>query len=170
MIKKELWVHETKTAASINPGAVDRLAFDLQIQCYPRLLEEHSNIKPKGVVYNVIRKPQIRQKKNERFDEFIERIAELYVVYPQDYFFRKKILYKKKPMEDAWKDVIAMCEELFSYYDFLEDKVVNCCEWYRNSYSCFDFGSMCPYFHLCDKGENKASLSMFADRKDSYID
>ena len=116
----------------------------------------------------MIRKPSIRQKKNERFDEFTDRIAELYMIYPQDYFFRKKIPFKQRQITEAWEDVCAMTEELNSYYAFLKKRILDRKEWYRNSYSCFDFGSTCPYFHMCNKGESLATLSMFCDRKDMY--
>jgi len=166
---KDLWIGETKTTTQINSQYISRLDVDLQIQLYSILL---SNLyeKPKGVLYNIIRKPSIYQKKKETFDDFLIRIENEYKYKPESYFYRKPILFSNNRIDAALKDILLVTSELKTYYECMtENEFINPSNWYRNTKSCFLYNIPCQYFVLCRYKYIKPYLLLFKEReKDSY--
>ncbi len=83
------WLFETKFLSRVDEeGLEDLLPFNLQVMLYLTALYERSGDKPAGVLYNVVRRPGLRQKKNESLREFSDRILEDVVGRPDHYFIR----------------------------------------------------------------------------------
>jgi len=73
----EQWVLEHKTAARFDERYMTRLLRDDQATAYI-VGANKSGYNVKGVMYNILLKPSIRQKKSENREEYIERIKQWY--------------------------------------------------------------------------------------------
>jgi hypothetical protein len=72
--KGRLWLFETKTKSVIEREIIeDTLQFDIQVLLYLWALKQVYKRTPHGVLYNVIRRPGLRQGKQEKLNDFFER-------------------------------------------------------------------------------------------------
>ena len=94
--KKGLMLLENKTKGQIDQHTLsDTLSFDFQNLFYITAtnldVARHIN----GVLYNIIRRPQLRLKKNEQYAELLVRIGEDIAARPDHYFVRYPLTYNK---------------------------------------------------------------------------
>ena len=165
--KDSLWVDEHKTASQITKNYIDRLPMDLQAQVYPAFIERCLGKKLSGVCYNIIRKVTIRQKKNETFPQFIDRIADEYYEKPDHYYYREYLKYNPRNINDAWNDILAITEELWNYYQVLtESEVLDSSNWYRDTNQCFSYNMQCPYYKLCRYGYRPEFRTFYKKREE----
>lgn len=88
-ISDGVWVVEHKTTSSIDSRFFERLAIDTQVTGYLYLASQvYDNVL--GVIYNVIRKPSIRQTKSETKEEYFQRMETDYLERPDFYFARQE--------------------------------------------------------------------------------
>jgi hypothetical protein len=98
--KPKPWLLETKTAGQINPDTMEEvLAFDFQNLYYVTASEAELGQPIAGVLYNMVRKPQLRQKKGESFAEYAVRMKEDVRERPKFYFHRFEVAYSKQRKE-----------------------------------------------------------------------
>lgn len=87
-----LCLFETKTKSSIDELAIqDGLRADLQTCLYLYSLGREYQEQPTGILYNVIRRPQLRQKKDEQVDAYKERVIKDIQERPEWYFRRFEV-------------------------------------------------------------------------------
>ena len=145
-LKKKFWLFETKTRARIDEWAiVDTLSRDLQVNVYLLSLWLESGKLPSGVLYNVIRWPGLKQKKDESSLDFRERIAEHIAKDPEHYFKRFEIVTDE--------------EELTTFREELEGHLREIHEWVEAgrpttmfANPCVGKYGMCQYVPLCFEG------------------
>ena len=142
---------------------IDRLPFDLQVQLYPMLLKQTLGLDCKAVCYNMIRKPTIRQRQNETFDDYVSRLSSQYVDRVDFYFYREEVRYNRRYIEKVLEDATQIADEIKMYHDLEEKEVLDPKTWYRNSNACFNYGR-CPYFNICKHGARTDQLMMFKER------
>lgn len=75
-INGEYWLIEHKTTSTLGSNYVDRLWWDNQISLYTHFFRTVKNIPIKGVLYNVLCKPSIKQTQGETIDGFAKRKLE----------------------------------------------------------------------------------------------
>lgn len=159
---------EHKTTSSIGAGYFDKLWTDLQIVLYSHYIQKQFDIELKGVLYNVLQKPLIRQAQGETEEEFEERRQQLIAKSKTGKTSAKRKM--PEPDEDFLVRLSAVCENpdmfqrkihvipeekyelLLTELSFLTDDFKRCCEtgvFYRNELSCFNFNTPCDYFPLC---------------------
>lgn len=89
-----VWLFESKFKGRIDEEAIaDALERDFQSFMYMlavKLLRSNGK-RPRGVLYNIIRKPQSKLKKNESFRSYRDRLAEDVEKRPEHYFKRMKL-------------------------------------------------------------------------------
>lgn len=145
MIDGKLWVIEYKTASKIDKSYFDRLYVDSQITFY-MMAAKRIDLNPVGVLYRVLRKPQIKQRANETVDAYIERLTADYLARPDFYFFESKQYRTTSDLEkfelDTWHEIKQANQAAKEGHFF------------RHSHSCSNYGT-CPYMPLCT-GENGA--------------
>ena len=82
-------VFETKTKGQINQTAIrDQLKADLQTLIYVTTAMIEFGEMPKKVMYNVVRRPQLKRKQNEGLNDFLKRIKADVIKRPKFYFMR----------------------------------------------------------------------------------
>jgi len=83
-----IWIRENKTKGQINEVGMHALHWDLQSMLYAHVTEVLTGEKVAGIEYNVIRRPQLRQKKGESVADFVVRIETDIAERPAHYFMR----------------------------------------------------------------------------------
>ena len=89
--KKALWLFETKCLSVIKEDEImELLPLDIQCMLYLLAIKLKYGKKPKGVLYNIVRRPGLRQGKNETIKQLLGRV-EKDVNDPkrQDHYFKR---------------------------------------------------------------------------------
>lgn len=165
MIGKNKVLHELKTTKYITPEYVRRIQTDFQPTLYYyayNLVFEDSPISE--IMYDVIKKPSIRQKKNEQYKAFLKRLEDWYETPDDMGVFHIERFEKPKMSEDeAWNTISNISKEILSC-KHKED-------YYMNTKQCYDYyGKVCPYVELCfNGGETKENLVLYQIRKSHHI-
>jgi hypothetical protein len=95
--RKSRWVWETKTAGQIRPEALElTLVFDFQNLFYVLAEQIGSGQPVAGVLRNIVRRPQHKQKAGESLAAFSDRIREEAEANPDHFFQRYEAPYSKK--------------------------------------------------------------------------
>lgn len=97
-----LWLMENKTKSHIDEeGLSAYLSVDLQTMMYCWAIRKKYGECPKGILYNVIRRPGLRQGKEETTESYVARIQKDVVSRPDYYFMRWHIAIREQEL-DAW--------------------------------------------------------------------
>lgn len=87
--KGKLWLQENKTKTTIQDNTIlSTLPYDLQTMLYCSTLQKTKKRKVGGVLYNVIRRPLLKQGAKESDSEYLTRIVEHIREDPGHYFKR----------------------------------------------------------------------------------
>ena len=133
-------VQEYKTSGEdISPGSMywKRLRMDIQVSMY--LVASGADT----IIYDVTRKPTIRQKKSETVQEYGERLTADVQSRPEYYFQRQEIARTDQDVLDTLEDIRGV------------DRLVSLGVYPRNTSACCRFGT-CEYFELCSNGHKPA--------------
>lgn len=134
---------ETKTKSRMNEGnLVEILPYELQVNLYTVALAHLDQRPPGRVLYNIIRRPGLRQRKDESQEQFIQRIADDVQLRPDWYFTRMEM--KVTPAD------------IHRFQMELADLVGDFLEWwygyqghYRNSGHCENKYGTCWALNIC---------------------
>lgn len=141
-----LWLFETKTKGIIDiPTLGDFLEYDFQTHLYMWALRRIFNEEPCGVVYNLVKRPALRQKQTEDLPAFLERIDADIQAEPTKYFSRYS--HTNAPGElNNWQqnDLDQVIAEVMT--------MVNLGVAFRNSGACYQWQRPCEYMNLCAHG------------------
>ena len=144
----EQWIVEYKTASDLSGAYISRISLDLQVHIYKLAEEKASNQSVVGVIYDAIKKPTIRLKKNETQEEYEMRVVEWYNTNAQDAFYCACVRLDDRDIErQAWMYYQEILWRLQHDY------------WPRNSNQCLNhYGTRCPLFGYCDSGDKQHVL------------
>ena len=133
---------EHKTTGYITPGYIAKLPLDNQIQIYCVSVEKEYGKLPKRVIYNIIKKPGIRQKQNESFEQYRVRVEQEYKDNLTSYFYREVVpISSLKAKEHSLELEKCACEI---------QRAIKEGYYYKNTTQCTSFGN-CPFMPLCLK-------------------
>lgn len=142
----KLWLFETKTKGRIEEDSIcDRLPYDLQVCLYLWAMEKIYGESPQGVVYNLVRRPQLRRSVKESLPEFLERVSVDVTARPAFYFIRYNVSF----LEDErtkWKtEFDGIVDQLMSWW------------WgkfhYRDSTACSSRFGNCEFLPVCGRND-----------------
>jgi len=145
-IRGKLWLFETKTKGQVDEGGiVDVMAHELQVMLYLWAIKQVYGETPAGVVYNIIRRPQLRMGAKETLHGFLERVKEDIEARPDFYFLRFNC------------EIDAFEQEAFmpSFHSIMRMAVM----WqegqynYKNSHACNLPGRKCKFLPVCSRGD-----------------
>lgn len=119
----ELALFETKTKSSIDDVAIqDGLRADLQTCLYLLSLQKEYKEDPKEILYNIIRRPQLRQKKNEHIEAFKERVSADVKERPEWYFRRFEVTVVPGDLELFVKTTLdPVLRQLLQWWESIKD-------------------------------------------------
>lgn len=160
-------LHELKTSKTITPDYVKRIRTDIQSGIYYYF---HNIIWPdekiEEVMYDVIRKPSIKQKKKESKEAFLIRLQQWYQK-PDDASGAFHIERFKTPgiSEEAIINTVDKVSQ-----EMLRSKTKE--DYYQDFEKCHSYyGDVCPMYALCHEGgESKENLLQYTVRKPFHID
>jgi hypothetical protein len=137
-------IEEKTRGGSIGKSDIDKLSIDAQVLNAIINLEDARGIKITEVWYRYIRKPSIRQRKEETLNHFCERIVEDYCSRPGFYFHEERLMFPRNQLDDWRHNLWHIGQALL----WTKKKSL----WYQNSSRCAEWGG-CPYLPLC-RGED----------------
>lgn len=143
---KALGLLETKTRGRVEPGNImSMLPYMLQPSIYLIAAERAYDMVAQSVTYNIVRRPQLQQRKSENIPQFATRIGEDIDARPDWYFMRIN-------MDLERNDIARMRDNLD---DLLRDFV----EWwvgegghYPNDGHCENKYGQCEFLDWCGNG------------------
>jgi hypothetical protein len=151
--KKKLWVVEHKTTGDLSVNYVERLPLDDQIHQYVRGAQ-HDFGKVEGVVYNVVMKSRLRQKKQESFEQFVRRVQGQYEEDPSKFFYRERLKLPKWSLERFDRELAVCAAEISRARNEGESA------FYMNTNQCYGYG-VCPYAPLCSTRNPEECMSLY---------
>lgn len=139
------WIVERKTTSGdVGDSYHDLLNFDFQSMFYLTAGEIHLGEKIGGILYDVTRKPTIRQKQNESLAEYSKRIEEAYVGDPDRHFARYEIAVGKKRREEFVEELQKKLSRYSAWFSAG-------CNSVRNESACVKRWK-CEYIPICAGG------------------
>ena len=140
--KKKLHLLETKTKSRIDEADnLEVLSFDFQSLFYVVATSIEMKRPISSIVYNVVRRPQIRQKINETPAGFAARLAEDVLSRPEFYFIRYDIIHPQNEVAAFEADLLIRLQEFQRWVDGKSPT-------YRSECTCQGRWT-CRYLHAC---------------------
>ncbi|MBW1779351.1 MAG: PD-(D/E)XK nuclease family protein [Deltaproteobacteria bacterium] len=144
---KSVWMLETKTKGRISEDALtSSLSFDWQTLFYLTALKAMMDDPVKGALYNIIRNPQLKQKKGEDETGFIARIRKDAYERPDHYFKRFELTFPKVVVKTFEDELEAILKDFAAW-------VAGDLPTYRRRQACVGMWS-CEFLDMCASGDN----------------
>lgn len=145
--KPKIRLLETKSKSYIVEDVLaDVLHYERQTAIYLSALRRATSKDPGGVLLNVIRRPQLRQRVKETIPQFAARIIEDIQARPDWYFLRLELKVDRKDLNRNDDEI----EQLIS--DFVLWHIGEAGH-YKNSNACQGKYSICPFLGVCSRGD-----------------
>jgi len=145
--KRGLWLFETKTKGRVEEGILlTRLPLDFQVHFYLTALRVMKGKRPRGVIYNIIRRPQIRQKKNESMHEFAVRCSADVKSRPEFYFFRYEVTISNEEMQAFRRELIILLRRFWHWSIGATPSI-------KNRFACETKYGLCNYINICTSND-----------------
>lgn len=148
-----VWLWDHKTCSTF--ASPDWLRLDLQMRLYLYAAQE-MGLKPVGIVYNMVRKPQLQRHKAESVDAFEERLRQDIRARPTFYFRTELITTSPDLMEEVRAELIAY------------RKLIGKGPYVRNAEACRHMG--CVYMELCLRDSPLARAQYRREEPHSELD
>ena len=151
----EVVLGEWKTAAQVTNDYMQRLEIDFQGSTYMWAASELFGVPVRKMVYRVVKKPTIRQRKTESVLEYIGRIHADYEERPDHYFFETLVERTDEQLDDWAAQAWATHQRIL--------QIRNGATAIRSTQSCLNRGR-CPYFDLCVGAVTKDAFRVLEQR------
>lgn len=162
---KKLWLFETKTASQISDDTMNQaLAFDFQCLFYMQALREKLGELPVGVLYNVVRVPQIGKGIDRTTKEFFDLVAADIAKRPEFYFVRYELSFPASTVERFREELE---QKLLDFKDWWHGELPT----YRNESGCRGRWN-CRWLPVCAAGGDperagfKRTARLFSELED----
>lgn len=146
------WLMEHKTKSRIvEDSMMKALTFDFQCLFYLTCAEAYYEENIEGVLYNIIRKPQIKQKRGETEIEYFKRLKTDIRDRRKFYFMRYEIPFfipDKETFKNELETILELIDLFISENHFSSSSRV----FWRNSNNCI-FPYRCNFLDACSSGE-----------------
>lgn len=145
------WILETKTvsAQTMSDDYLQRVKIDWQVTGYMYAARKILGVLPRGVVYNVIKKPGIRLKKGETKSTFQTRVRDEYSKFAHEkgYFTRAEVLIGMGQLK-MWKsEVMQVGADIVSRHESKKQ------QWPMSTGACIGKYGSCQYLPACIDGK-----------------
>lgn len=156
-----LTLYEDKLVSQIpRTDLAQKIRLDRQVQIETYLIWRTTGVVVSEVRYRMTLKPAIRQKQNEGFDAYLERVAVEYATRP-DHYLAEEVVH---PTLD---DFLRLERELWRWAESIRDSRRDG-TWPRNTGACQDFGG-CRFLPLCS-GEPGARNQFVEREKENHME
>lgn len=131
---------ESKTTSRADDKFWEKLKMDYQTLLYANYIKQEKKEKVFGVLFNVIEKPAIRQRKSESDSEFEDRVR--LAMSDGSHYYRKFIRLTSHSMRSALKDLWKSQQQI--------TRVRLLGNYTKNPTACFNYFTKCEYYQLCN--------------------
>lgn len=147
---------------------IETLPLDTQLIGYIFGAAEGLHRRPTQVVYNLIRKCQLRKKSSESSKDYCDRIAKDYKKRPDFYFYREKLRYNKSDLAAFEFDLRKTNQE---YNHLIEDSKdpLDPREWPCSTHVCTEFFRTCDFLPLCIQGLDRGTARLYTQYNEGQI-
>jgi PD-(D/E)XK nuclease superfamily protein len=166
-INDGIFIWDYKTSFRLTPLIVDSWTFRFQFLWYAWLWWHHTGRKPDGIMVQGLLKPQLRPKKGERQDDFLERIREEMFHTRENYFYRERIPLVADALERFEREMLSPHVAAFRrlrYGGVNLDTLAMA----QNTGQCHIYGAVCPYLQLCKDGW--AAVGEYSQREKKHME
>lgn len=148
----EIWAWDHKSTAAFSDGDMEALKVADQPTRYFHALQ-HMGEPVEGMIWNMVRKPSIRQKKNETYDDFLDRLEADYSNPERKafYFKREIVRFSKGRVAQSLAHLVAASRRITDLEAEKRDPM-------RNTRMCNMMGR-CRYLDICASGEFKGAVA-----------
>jgi hypothetical protein len=148
--KARPWLLETKSKSNLGERGesdiADILPHELQVNIYLLNLLWIGKVLPDGLLYNIIRRPGLRQKKSESIIKFARRVAEDVRKRPEWYFVRIQMSVSKRDLDKNELELRDMVSDFLLWWNGLAGH-------YKNSDACQNKYGVCAMLPICARGD-----------------
>ena len=157
--KKALILHELKTTKALTPEYVQNIQTDLQSSVYYFAYNATHKNKINKILYDVIRKPSIRKKMNESYNEYLHRLSSWYDdTHSENVFWVEPITTPKIKTEEVMNTLQHIANDI-SQRETVKD-------FYQDFGSCFNKYGKCEFYQLCHEGgQSKENMLLYRQRE-----
>lgn len=153
-------VFEHKALSRMEDSYIDTLPMDTEARGFLYGLRYGTDLNPKRVIYNIVKKSKLKGRKNETRAELAKRISDGYINEPDKYFHREELRYSMADLATFEQDLYSTHEEYM--WRMSEDGArTDPTLWRCNDAECKAFGKTCPYLVLCTEGLNRGTAKLF---------
>lgn len=155
--KQAFRLHESKTKGRIDEeGIKDTLHVDTQTMLYNYAAEKTYGRQPTGVIYDVIRRPALRQSMKEDIPQFLERTKKDIAARPKEYFMRWNVNLEKGDLEKfVQQQLTPIVTQIVLWWEAVKGRLNDpwgLPEHYISEKHLIGTYGRCPMFHLITKG------------------
>lgn len=165
------WYLEEYKFYSSMPRIRETMLIDWQLQLYPLMIQRMDSTKKiRWVKRAIYLKPKIRQKRTEKFSEFVKRLRVCYDNEPDKYIQEVKIGRSRKHSNKLLKSFISESVALVLKYERGKDHVMDEDNWPCTGAprECAGFMGRCPFIMLCSQGERDPAAQMSVRPKSNH--
>ncbi len=144
---KLLRLNEIKTKSRFNPIVhSDTIHFRMQNMMYLIALWIGHKRLPHGIEYEVIRRPGLRRKTTESFEQYMKRCEDDVRDRPEWYFWRFNVMVDEDELEAALKELKGLIHEFYLWWrgDLAH---------YKNTEQCEQMWGACEYLGICSSND-----------------
>ena len=145
--EKNPWILEIKTTTLIDGNLLKKLNTNFQINSYWYAMLFNDEQKIDGVLYRYIRKPSIKQNKNETLDKFRIRMSKDYQQRPEFYFHEESLCFNHQ--------ILPFVKDLHSHFEELTRCYVTGI-WTKKGTACDANFGLCEYLRYCGNPTEQA--------------
>lgn len=146
-LDKYNYVLESKFKYMFDVGRMtDMLEIDLQVLLYMYCIGVYYDIPIRGCTYNIIRRPGLRQKKKETFQQYIKRCVDDVKDRPDFYFARIPMTYTKTQISDFENVLDGLLRDFYLWS-------VGAIGDYKNPGACETKFGACSFLPICTRGD-----------------
>ncbi len=151
------FIGEHKTASKITPGYIERLPLDTQNRGYVFGASKGLGVHTSEVLYDVVRKCQLRKKGGETADQFNARISLDYQSRPDFYFYREPLKFRKGDIDAFEYELHQIQKEYMAIIrgDFGNPRDPR--SWGPNDGACNEYNKSCNFMQLCTVGLDRGT-------------
>jgi len=140
-----VWLFETKTKSRIEDSAIaDIMPFELQVGIYLWAVWRLTGVVPAGVLYNILRRPGLRQKQGESLATFGARMIQDIHDRPDWYFIRMEMEITKTDLERTEAELRDLVGDFILWWKGQTGH-------YRNSSHCENKYGTCHMLPICSR-------------------
>lgn len=151
----KLYVLDHKTCSRIDRSQIIGWSFRFQFMFYVWLASKYwPDLRIKGFIPNAIKKPEIKQYKDEGYHEFAERVRVDMRIRPEMYFWREVCILKKDDLLRFEKEILdPKIDRLKMLLDpKIKPEYKASILRIKNTDHCSRYGSACEFLPLCQRG------------------